>query len=103
MAALADYTNVFDTALSILAQKGYQLWFDPRSSLYYAEKDGWDFASRSPVGLLGVVSIFEFQKPDEWTEYWWRLPESGLYRNLPETPPRAYRPVYAKIFPESGI
>jgi len=96
MAALADYTNVFDTALSILSQKGYQLWYDRESHVYYAEKDGWDFASESPVGLLGVIAIYEFEQPQAWSEYWWRLPPAGLYRNLPATPARSYQPVYLR-------
>lgn len=91
MAALADHTNVFDTALSVLSRKGFQLWYDEDARLYWAEKDGWDFCSESPVGLLGVVSIFEFVEPATWTEYWWNL-RSGLYRNLPATS-RPYEPV----------
>jgi hypothetical protein len=44
---------IHDTALSILAQKGYQLWYIDSTKTYWAERDGWDFASDSPVGLLG--------------------------------------------------
>jgi hypothetical protein len=86
MAALAEHTNVFDTAFAILCQKGYQIWFEPDSSLYCAEKDGWDFASESPLGLLGAVGIFEFVQPEEWKEYWWKIPRAVPSRSLPETP-----------------
>src|SRR5215470_15309988 len=96
MATLADYTNVFNTALSILEQKGYQLWYDAASYTYYAEKNGWDFASNSPVGLLGVIAIYEFHKPNTWAEYWWLIPREGSHRDLPSAPQRAYEPVYKK-------
>lgn len=96
MATLADHANVADTALIILQKKGYQLWHDSKSHTFYAEKDGWDFASNSPVGLLGVVAIFEFSKPTAWAEYWWREPSHGLFRRLPEQPPAPYTPVYQK-------
>ena len=95
MAALADYTNVYDTALSIIAKKGYQLWYIESTKTYWAEKDGWDFTSDSPTGLLGVIAIFEFHHPVEWKEYWWRLPPSGLYRSLPESPAKSYKPIFA--------
>jgi len=95
MATLADHANVSDTALIILQKKGYQLWQNSESNTYYAEKDGWDFASNSLVGLLGVVAIFEFTRPPVWREYWWKEPsDSCLFLRLPEAPPRPYEPVY---------
>jgi len=96
MATLADHTNVFNTALLVLQQKGYQLWHDAESHIYYAEKDGWDFASSSPVGLLGVVAIYDFLQPQAWKEYWWRLSDETLYRRLPGSPPQPYEPVYIR-------
>ena|SRR5882762_5931268 len=96
MAALADHTNVFDTVISILEKKGYQIWYVGASCTYYAEKDGWDFASNSPVGLLGVVSIFEFLNPTVWAEYWWRMAPFGLHQELPDSPMRPYEPIYKR-------
>ena len=96
MAALADYTNVYDTALAILARKGYQLWYVESTKTYWAERNGWDFTSDSPVGLLGVVAILDFHAPGGWSEYWWRMPPSGLYRNLPDHPSKPYVPVFSQ-------
>jgi hypothetical protein len=96
MAALAEHLNVFDTAVDILTKKGFQVWYDKPADLYYAERDGWDFASPTPVGLLGVVAIFEHVKPTTYAEYWWKSPKVGLRRNLPATPPSQYVPVYKR-------
>ena len=96
MSALADYTNVYDTALSILVKKGYQLWYIESTKTFWAERDGWDFASDTPVGLLGVVAIFDFHHPAECTDYWWRLPPAGLYRALPGQPSKPYVPIYTR-------
>lgn len=95
MATLADHPNVYNTALALLERKGYQLWHDGESNLYYAEKNGWDFASGSPVALLGLVAIFEAQQPEGFREYWWRIDEPKLYRHLRATP-KEYVPVYRK-------
>ena len=95
MAALSEYTNVYNTALLILRQKGFQLWYDTRTGDFCAERDGWDFKSPTPCGLLGVVAIFEFNAPSEFQEYWWREEGPELYRNLPQTPERWYRPIGA--------
>lgn len=43
MAALREYSNVYNTALLILAQRGYQLWYDRQTQEYCAERGGWDF------------------------------------------------------------
>jgi hypothetical protein len=96
MTTLAQHVNVYDTAAEVLRRKGYQLWFVPESQTYYAEKDGWDFAADSTVGLLGIIAIFEFEQPQEWKEYWWRLPTTGSYRDLPATPSVSYTPVYRR-------
>lgn len=91
MPTLSEYTNVYGSALQVLSEKGYQLWFDPRTNLYYAERDGWDFASESPCGLLGVVAMYEHRAPTEYREYWWRT--DGIdTRELPHEP-QPYRSV----------
>jgi hypothetical protein len=35
MAALTGYTNVYDTALTILVQKGYQMWYVESTKTYW--------------------------------------------------------------------
>jgi len=96
MPTLSDHINVYDTALDILQSKGYQLWYDEKADLYYAELNGWDFASSTPVGLLGLVSIYESQRPAEYREYWWKSPAVGLLDALARRPPRPYTPVFAR-------
>lgn len=86
MPTLSEYANVHNTSLNILAEKGYQLWLDPETQLYFAEKDGWDFASDSPGGLLGMVTIFEYHQPSEYEEYWWRKNDQELFGKLPSAP-----------------
>jgi hypothetical protein len=82
---LSEYTNVYGTALVILKKKGYQLWRDG-TKMFWAEKDGWDFCSDSPCGLLGLIAIFETIQPDAYREYWWRTPEQIDTAEMPEVP-----------------
>jgi hypothetical protein len=96
MPTLSQYTNVHDTAVDLLHRKGYQVWRDEGAQLYYAERDGWDFAVDDPVGLLGVVAIYEARQPSAYVEYWWRDDSvSGAERRLPTRPERDFMPVYA--------
>ncbi|MCY1043320.1 hypothetical protein OV208_18530 [Corallococcus sp. bb12-1] len=96
MPALTEYPNVSDTALIILKQKGFQVWYDKMAEAFCAEKDGWDFMATSPCGLLGVVAIYEHKHPEKFAEYWWRERRSpSLYDNLPDGP-RPYTPVWQK-------
>lgn len=84
MPALSEHTNVYNTSLLILQQKGFQLWYDDGARCFCAERDGWDFMSESPCGLLGLVAIFEQKGPTEWREYWWREDGPKLYGHLPK-------------------
>ncbi len=86
MPALFEYTNVYGTALQIIKEKGYQIWYQEDDSTYWAEKDGWDFVSRSPCGLLGLIAIFECRKPQHYQEYWWRAEEVDLLSEVPKHP-----------------
>jgi len=81
MPTLSEYTNVYNTALLILREKGYQVWRDTEAELYFAEKDGWDFAADSPCGLLGVVAIRDYVKPEKYREYWWKKEGPNIYSN----------------------
>jgi hypothetical protein len=83
--ALSDYSNVYGTALQVLQDKGYQIWFDPETNMFWAERDGWDFASESPCGLLGAVAIYEHRNPPKYQEYWWRKDEIDVL-DLPRAP-----------------
>jgi hypothetical protein len=84
---LTEHANVHNTALVILQDKGYALWHDQARDRYYAAKDGWDFSASSPCALIGLVAIFEYEKPAEYREYWWRKDEPELFRKLPSSPP----------------
>ena len=90
MPALSEYTNVYGSALAHLRDKGYQVWYVAKTRLFWAEKDGWDFASESPCGLLGLVAIFELRAPRNYSEYWWRASDEIDLRSLPSSPPHAY-------------
>ncbi|RNF85464.1 hypothetical protein EER27_04295 [Lysobacter psychrotolerans] len=89
MPALCDYTNVYNTALAVLKEKGYQLWYNPASEMFGAERDGWDFLADTPSALLGMVAIYESSTPGQYSDYWWRKDAEQLYGRLP-VEPRAY-------------
>lgn len=88
MPALSEHANVDDTALSVLTSKGFQVWHDKETETYYAEKEGWDFASESPCGLLGLVAIFEYLQPKQYSDYWWRVSRDA-FRDIGALP-RSY-------------
>jgi hypothetical protein len=93
MAALSEYTNVYNTALLVLRAKGYQLWYDKETEDFCAESGGWDFRAPTPCGLLGLVAIFELKKPTQFVDYWWREEGPEVVRDLPHQPEQAYWPV----------
>ena len=93
MPTLSEYSNVHSTALFHLQTRGFQLWYDTDEELYFAERDGWDFAADSPTGLLGLVYIFELTSPQTYQEYWWQKGTGDLEKNLPHRPPRKFTSV----------
>lgn len=93
MPALSEYSNVYDVAIGILERKGFQVWHEQDSGMFFCEKDGWDFSSESPCGLLGLVAIFEQVAPKHYSEYWWTIPTKTAHRSLPNTPTE-YHPVW---------
>lgn len=95
MPALSEHSNVYSTAVSILRKKGFNLWYDKATDHFFAEKDGWDFCSDSPCGLLGLVAIYDSAKPEGYSEYWWREPNAVDYTKLPSVPPD-YKSVVTK-------
>jgi hypothetical protein len=94
MPALGEYVNVYSSALATLAQKGYQVWYNSKSELFCAEKDGWDFIAENPISLLGLIGIYESLSPLEYSEYWWRR-EGPDHEHLPGSP-QPYTSVIAK-------
>ena len=94
MATLTDVGNVNSTILTILEQKGFQVWSDEPDS-YWAEKDGWDFVAYSLAELLGLVSVYEFIDPKEYKEYWWKLDGTMTIKDLSKKE-RKYIPIYLK-------
>lgn len=87
MPALSEFSNVTNTAINVMIEKGYRVWFMKETETYCAEKDGWDFMADSPCSLLGIISIYEFKKPSRYEEYWWR--EEGISDvQLSSVPPR---------------
>ncbi|APR86767.1 hypothetical protein A7982_12116 [Minicystis rosea] len=95
MASLSEYSNVYNTAFLVLKSKGFQVWFNSEDETYCAEKDGWDFKSDSPCGLLGLIAIYEFKHPTIYSEYWWKEEGEDIYGNLP-VHPREFIPVWKK-------
>ncbi|MBL8622590.1 MAG: hypothetical protein JNK64_14850 [Myxococcales bacterium] len=93
MPTLSDYVNVFGEATAVLHEKGYQVWYAEASKLFFAEKDGWDFAADSPTALLGVVAIYEARQPKAYREYWWSTPHDWDFAAMPRQPNRPYRSV----------
>lgn len=96
MPALSEYSSVTNTAFNILDKKGYNIWYNNKLDVYCAEKDGWDFMADSPCGLLGVISIYEFKKPEKYQEYWWRDEDKDLLETLSDTLPEYTSVIYKK-------
>lgn len=71
------------------------MWTEQDGEVARAEKEGWDFLANDAVQLLGVVAIYEFHQPSEYSEYWWRLNEPWLRDDLPSHAPD-FLPVYAR-------
>jgi hypothetical protein len=93
--ALGEYPNVWDSALAVLEEKGWQVWRNPTADLYCAERDGWDFTADTPISLLGLVALYEHRRPDSYSEYWWRARPRRAGTDLPTSPPD-YTPVWAR-------
>jgi hypothetical protein len=91
--ALSEYPNVYNSVLEVIRAKGFEVWRDVDSGLVYGQKDGWDFAADSPVGLLGLIALWEARSPDEYSEYWWRQEGETTFLSLPTQPP-TYTPVW---------
>ena len=93
MPALSEYSNVYNTALAILREKGYDVWFDDAAEMFACQRDGWDFLADSPLALLGAAAIYDHVQPGEFKEYWWKRSGHLDYRTLPKDPPK-YQPIW---------
>ena len=82
MADLSAYLNVYNTALVVLARKGWSASFDSAQEWWCARKDGWELLANDPMQLLGLVGIHEYHAPKRKTEYWWKIDEPNLLEQL---------------------
>jgi hypothetical protein len=90
MAALGSHGNVYNTCLLILKAHGFSLSIedsdegnDSSSTIWMAEKNGYDFHADNPIELLGLVSIYEYHRPDgEPTPYWWSIDGPDIFKDL---------------------
>jgi hypothetical protein len=96
MPALSYYSNVHNTAVVILQEKGYRVWTEPDGERWCAEKAGWDFMADDPVQLLGLIGIHEHCQPQAFCEYWWRRRDPWLMDSVPTAPPDYISVIYRK-------
>lgn len=71
MINLTDCYEDFPIIIKTISDKGYQIWKDEWGE-FWAEKDGWDFVSSTPAGLLGIITIYETVNPITYHYYWWK-------------------------------
>ncbi|HVG17607.1 MAG TPA: hypothetical protein VNI02_01035 [Blastocatellia bacterium] len=68
---LTELQQVSNVAAITLREKGYRVWWEaserPSADDWWAEKDGREFVASSPLGLLGLVALWE-RRGDEWQE-----------------------------------
>ncbi len=79
---LSEVHEVNNVSVITLRDKGYRVWWEaserPNADDWWAEKDGHEFVARSPLGLLGLVALWEM-RGDEWQE---KPCESEVLRQL---------------------
>jgi hypothetical protein len=97
MPALSEYANVYDTALAVLEQKGFSVWKNEKTDLFYAQREGWDFVAENPISLLGLVAIYEHKKPEAYCEYWWKTASAQGSQSLPTIAPE-----YVSVTKDTG-
>jgi hypothetical protein len=92
MASLSSHTNVYNTCLRILRQRGYRLWVEgeldhnvmyPNDLAWMAEKNGKTFQADNPIELLGLAAIYEYVNPvGETQPDWWTVPGANIKDEL---------------------
>ena len=69
MFRLSELHDVSDVAIITLGERGYRVWWEaserPSADDWWAEKEGREFVAKSPLGLLGLVALWE-SRGDEW-------------------------------------
>jgi hypothetical protein len=86
MPTLSEYSNVYNSALLVAKNKGYDVWYNSETNFYCAQKGGWDFWAKSPCGLLGLIAMFEHLSPTEYKSYWWQVEGPDIYDDMPTAP-----------------
>jgi len=89
---LASYTNVWNTCLRILRQRGYALRVTgevdsegsviPQTCNWIAEKDGFYFCGDNPIELLGLTAVRDFVQPHKDESYWWVVDGDDIWKEL---------------------
>ena len=68
---LSEVHDVGNVAIITLREKGYRVWWEaserPNADDWWAEKERRKFVARSPLGLLGLVALWE-SRGDEWQQ-----------------------------------
>ena len=66
---LSEVHDVSNVAIITLGERGYRVWWEaserPSADDWWAEKEGREFVAKSPLGLLGLVTLWE-SRGDEW-------------------------------------
>ena len=66
---LSEVHDVSNVAIITLGERGYRVWWEASERLsaddWWAEKEGREFVAKSPLGLLGLVTLWE-SRGDEW-------------------------------------
>ena len=88
---LSEIHDVNNVAIITLSERGYRVWWEaserPSADDWWAEKDGREFVAKSPLGLLGLVALWE-SRGDEWQK---RPEEPELLEQLKEEAQAPFR------------
>lgn len=92
MSRLSSHTNVYNTCLRLIREKGYNINLEgdtdeddiiiPDSLIWIAEKGEYDFLAHNPIELLGLVCIHEKIQPEKDEPYWWSVDGEDIYSEL---------------------
>ena len=90
---LASHLNVHNTCLLILKARGFTLEVsgdkDPEGGypdrfFWKALKDNFYFCADNPIELIGLVAVYDYLKPSDDLDYWWRIDGADIYDELLE-------------------
>ena len=90
---LSEVHDVGNVSIITLRERGYHVWWEaserPSADDWWAEKEGREFVAKSPLGLLGLVALWE-GRGDERQK---RPGEPDLLRQLKEEALAPYKRV----------